>query len=126
VAAQVVLGICYLDGIDVVADDQKAFVLLSIAAERGAARAKANLARMYAEGLGVDKDLPRAAGLYEAAAEAGECQAQLALARLLANGIDGRPDPIGARRWYSAAVAQEDKIQSPVDLDEAKEYLSRP
>ena len=52
--AQTVLGVCYLEGIDVEVDDKKALrlFLLSAAADQGVPRAKTNLARMYAEGLG--------------------------------------------------------------------------
>jgi TPR repeat protein len=76
VAAQAILGSCYLDGIDVEINYGEAFRLLSAAAGQGASRAVANLARMYAEGLGIPKNLPEAIRLYEAAAKAGEFFAQ--------------------------------------------------
>ena len=46
--AQTVLGVCYLEGIDVEVDDTKALrlCLLSAAADQGVPRAKTNLARM--------------------------------------------------------------------------------
>src|ERR1700704_5914264 len=77
--AQTVLGVCYLEGIDVEVDDKKSFrlCLLSAAADQGVPRAKTNLARMYAEGLGTAKNLPEAARLYEGAAEPGEFVDQL-------------------------------------------------
>jgi len=46
VVAQSVLGICYLHGTEVQVDYQEAFRLLGSAAERGAPRAVASLARM--------------------------------------------------------------------------------
>ncbi len=59
VVAQSVLGICYLHGTEVQVDYQEAFRLLSAAAERGAPRAVANLARMYALGWGFPRTLSR-------------------------------------------------------------------
>ena len=55
VVAQTVLGTCYLDGADVEVDYKQAFRFLSAAADKGAARAMTNLARMYAEGRGIAK-----------------------------------------------------------------------
>ena len=50
-AAQSILGSCYLEGIEVEVDYSEAFRLLSAAAGRGVPRALANLARMYAGGI---------------------------------------------------------------------------
>jgi len=63
VAAQSILGICYLDGIDVKTDYAEAYHFLSLAAKRGASRAQFNLARMLANGLGVPRDPSRALSL---------------------------------------------------------------
>jgi TPR repeat protein len=54
-AAQAVLGLCYLDGIGVGRDYDEAFRFLSAAAQRGAPRAHIGLARMYADGMGVPR-----------------------------------------------------------------------
>ena len=65
VVAQTVLGTCYLDGTEVEINHAEAFRLLSLAADRGAARAMVNLARIYMEGLGVSKDLAEGIRWYE-------------------------------------------------------------
>ena len=107
VVAQSILGICYLDGIDVEPNYDEAFRLLSAAAQQGASRAMLNLARIHAEGLGIPKNLVEAIRLYERAAQAGEFFAQVELGRLYSRGIGVSPDPEMALKWYSAAVAQE-------------------
>ncbi len=61
--AQSILGVCYLDGIEVEADYSEAFRLLSSAAAKGAIRATAHLARMYAQGLGIPRDVSEATRL---------------------------------------------------------------
>jgi hypothetical protein len=68
--AQTILGICYLEGVEVEVNHEEAFRLLRAAANQGASRAMANLAYMYAEGLGTTKSLQEALPLYEQAAEA--------------------------------------------------------
>src|SRR5437667_12657573 len=72
VVAQGVLGICYLEGIDVEIDYDEAFRLLSAAAAAGAPRAIANLARMYAHGWGTEMNPSEAVRLYEIAVARGE------------------------------------------------------
>lgn len=91
VAAQCLLGICYLDGVDVDVDYDAASRLLSAATAKGSPQAMAALARMYAGGLGVTKNLPKAVRLYEVAAGAGESDAQIELARLQATTEGQRP-----------------------------------
>jgi TPR repeat protein len=122
--AQTVLGLCYLDGIDVEIDYREAFRLLSAAADRGAPRALANLARMHADGLGVPKNVQEAIPLYESAANAGEFLAQVALGRLYSRGEGIPANPVAALRWYSAAVAQQDGVDDCEELREAKAYVA--
>ncbi len=55
VAAQSILGICYLDGVETQVDYALARRFLSAAAAKGASRAMVGLARIHAEGLGVPK-----------------------------------------------------------------------
>ena len=83
VGAQAVLGGCYLYGFEVEVDYDRAFSLLSAAAERGASRAIALLAEMYAQDLGIPRDIHKAVSLYEKAAERGEFFAQVELGRIL-------------------------------------------
>jgi uncharacterized protein len=85
-----------------------------------------NLARMYAEGLGTGKNLPEAVRLYEAAAEAGEFLAQVALGRIYSHGADVPANPGAARRWYSAAAAQEGRVGDCEELQEAKSHVTKP
>jgi uncharacterized protein len=122
-AAQSILGICYLEGIDVEVDYEEAFRLLSLAAQRGAARARAHLARMYAEGLGVTRDESIALTLYESAANAGEFMAQIGLARMFSR--RNNADHAQALKWYSAAVTQQDRIGECAEIEEARDYIDK-
>jgi TPR repeat protein len=120
--AQTLLGICYLEGVEVEADHKEAFRLLSAAANQGASRAMANLAYMYAEGLGTTKNFQEALPLYERAAEAGEFLAQVELARMYARGVVVPANPEMARKWYAAAAAQEASVG---DCEEAGGPVTR-
>jgi uncharacterized protein len=120
--AQCVLGICYLDGIEVQVDYQKALRFLSSAANQGASRAVLNLARMHAEGLGIPKDPHEAIRLYESIGEV-EFLAAIELGRIYSRGVGVAVDKVNASRWYSAAVAQEDRVADCDELREAKAYL---
>lgn len=123
VAAQSILGLCYLEGVDVQVNYEEAARLLSAAAKHGAPRAMAGLARMYAAGLGLTKDLSEAIRLYEAAAKAGEFLAQIELARLYSRAVDVPAEPDAALSWYSAAAEREANIADCDELREAKEYV---
>src|SRR5262249_55770649 len=123
VVAQSILGICYLDGIEVEVNYQKAYRLLSATSDQGAPRATAHLARMYAARLGVSKDLFTAVRLFEKSAEAGEFLAQIELARIYAHGNGVPVDRNAAVRWYSLAVAQANKVGESDALSEAKTYI---
>jgi TPR repeat protein len=92
-AAQAILGICYLEGINTAPDYKEAFRLLSAAAAQGASRAAASLARMHAEGLGVPRNLPQAICLYKEAAMAGEFVAQIQLGGSTPKGRVSLPIP---------------------------------
>jgi len=96
---------------------------VSAAAAQGASRAVVNLARMYAGGLGIPQDLPKVVSLYTTAAEAGEFIAQVELGRAYARGLGVPADPASARRWYSAAAAQQGRVLDGEELREAKAYL---
>lgn len=119
--SQTILGICYLDGIKVDVDYDKAFRLLSASVERRVPRAMANLARMYAAGLGVQRDMSEAVRLYEAAAKAGEFFAQIALGRIYHDGVGVPKNDAAARKWYSVAAAWDGRIADCEELREAKE-----
>jgi TPR repeat protein len=122
VAAQAILGISYLHGIDVEVDLEQAFRLLSAASKRGASRAMANLAEMYRHGLATPKDMSKALRLYEKAASRGEFFAQIELGRIYGGGLEGiTPDLAVAEKWYSAAAEQ--KVRDCDELEEAKAFL---
>ena len=121
--AQSILGTCYLDGIDVEIDFEKAFDLLSAASAQGASRAACNLARMYADGLGIPKNPSMAIRLYEKAAEAGDLFSQVELGRIFSRGADLPADPDSALRWYQIAAAQEGVDADCEEFEEAKRYV---
>ena len=123
VAVQTILGICYLDGIDVEVDYQEAYFFLSAAASRGSARAMVNLARVYHEGLGIGRNIPEAVRLYEKAALAGEFLAQIALGKIYSCGSDVPVNRDEALKWYSLAIAQEDRVVTSEEISEAKRYV---
>jgi TPR repeat protein len=124
VAAESILGICYLDGVEMQVDYALALRFLSAAAAKGASRAMVGLARMHAEGLGIPKDLAQSLRLYRAAAERGEFVAQIELGRIFSRGLGTAVAPEEAFRWYSAAAVQEDRVQDGDDIQEAKAYVA--
>src|SRR5579862_4770451 len=124
VAAQSILGACYLDGIDVEVNYPEAFRLLSAAAKSGASRAIANLARMHAEGLGIERDVIEAIRLFETAAASGEFSAHIDLARIYSREDKGIHNPQEALKWYAAAAAQESNVDECEELREAKAYVA--
>ena len=121
-AAQSILGSCYLDGIDVEADYQEAFRLLSMAASQGASRAVVNLARMHAEGLGTRRNVPEAIRLYKTVANV-EFLALVELGRIYSRGLGAPSDPDEALKWYTAA-AESTGIGDCEELREAKAYVA--
>jgi TPR repeat protein len=118
--AQSVLGIGYLEGIDVEVNYQKAFRFLSAAANQGASRAVLNLARMYAEGLGVRKDVIEAVRLCESVSNS-EFLALIALGRFYSRGTEVPADRGEALRWYSAAVGWEGRVGDCEEIEEIRE-----
>jgi hypothetical protein len=122
-AAQSVLGICYLDGIDVEVNYQEAFRLLSGAAKQGASRAVVGLARMYAEGLGIPQNANEAIRLYKTVSNA-EFFARIELGRIYSRGLGVPSDADEALRWYSAAAEFEGRVGDCAELDEAKVYVA--
>jgi len=122
-AAQCILGICYLDGIDVEVDYREAFRLLSAAADQGASRAIVSLARMNADGIGVSKNPHEAIRLYEMVGHA-EFLAAVELGRIYSRGLGVPTDRSKALKWYSIAVSKENSVPDSEDLREAKAYVA--
>jgi len=96
--ARSVLGGRYLDGIEVEADYQEAFRLLSAAAHQGASRAVVNRAGMHSEGLRVGKDGKDAVRLYKSVSSS-EFPALIAFGRLSSRGVEVPVDSAEAPRW---------------------------
>jgi TPR repeat protein len=119
--AQSILGSCYLDGIDVEADYQEAFRLLSMAASQGASRAVVNLAQMHAEGLGTRRNVPEAIRLYKTVASV-EFLAPVELGRIYSRGLGVPSDPDEALKWCTAA-AESKGIGYCEELREARAFV---
>lgn len=77
--AECQVGFCYLEGVGVKRDLEKAFCWCFRAAEHGDWDAQYNLASMYEEGLHVEKDLEKAEYWYQCAVDQGH---KLALKKL--------------------------------------------
>jgi len=122
--AQCVLGIAYLDGVDVAVDYDKAFRLLTAAAAQGRSRAVLALARMHANGLGVPVNLQEAIRLYETVGRV-EFLAAIELGRIYSRGVGIPTDPSKASSWYQVAVALGCESQEGEEILEAKQYLER-
>ena len=121
-AAQAVLGICYLDGIDVEPNPSEAFRLLSIAAGKGLSRAVVNLARMHEEGIGTPRNVAEAIRLYKAVGKV-ECMASIALGRIYSRGDGVLANPREAVKWYSEALSCEDTLGQEL-AQEARKYVA--
>ncbi|MGC2110128.1 MAG: hypothetical protein WA655_11475 [Candidatus Korobacteraceae bacterium] len=139
VAAQSILGVSYLYGLDAEANYPEALRLLRAASDGGASRAVVNLARMHAEGIGVRRDVAEAVHLYEAVAKV-EFFAALSLGRIYSNGMGVAADQNVARGWYSLALGWKDSasdsaipeqiawatgLPREADIQEAETFLSR-
>jgi uncharacterized protein len=120
-AAMTILGICYLNGIEIGQDFKEALTYLSRAASLGVPRAMAYLSRMYSHGLGVDADLNVASRLAESAAQAGEFLAQVEFARICLR----RNDRDSALQWFQAAAAQAENLEDCEELQEARAYIAK-
>ena len=123
-AAATALGVCYFEGMGVEVDYQQAFRLLAPAAQRGVPRACYYLGRIYSGGLGMPVNMAEALKLFQRAAEGGEFFAMMELGRAYAGGTGVAEDREMARKWYSAAVAEEADLEGcDEELREAKAYL---
>jgi TPR repeat protein len=86
--------------------DERAFLWLGKAAERGIADAQYQIARMYMLGRGVDQDFIKARVWYERAAEQSVSEAQFALGQIYANGKGVPKDDKLAMKWLKKAALQ--------------------
>lgn len=133
--AQSILGLSYLYGREVKPNYEKAFQLLSTAAENGASRAILGLAKMYAEGLRTAKDAIGAIRLYKSVEQA-EIRAKLELARLYSLDNLGISDLKEALKYYSLVAEQSGAVEDSTtaafigvltlaEVEEAKDFVSR-
>jgi localization factor PodJL len=104
-AAETVVGLKYLDGDGVPADDKLAAKWLEKAAEAGQAVAQYRLGTIYERGRGVPADAAKADHWYEAAANQGNRKAMHNLAVAYAQGAGVKRDFIEAARWFSKAAS---------------------
>ena len=96
----------YAEGRGVAKDDAEALKWFRAAADKGNARAQANLGWMFYNGRGVPKDYDSAVQWYRKSAEQGNAIGQFNLAVVYANGHGVPQDAVEAYMWYSLAAAQ--------------------
>lgn len=101
------LAMILYDGGAEFGDRARAAKLIEQAAEAGHGLAQFNLAQMLVERDQTPQGTARAVAYYEKAARAGLADAQYAMAEVARQGAAGRPvDLAEARRWLSLAAAQ--------------------
>jgi len=103
--AELLIGLKYLDGDGVTANDGDAAKWLERAAEQGMAVAQYRLGTMYERGRGVQADTAKAVKWYQLAAQAGNRKAMHNLAVAYASGTGITKNLPEAARWFSKAAA---------------------
>ena len=99
-AAQNLLGQCYLDGLGINKDPQKAFFWFSRAAEQMNHKALNSLGYCYENGIGTSRDEFQAYSFYKIAALKGHSAAFNNLANCYLDGIGTAVDSLKARAWF--------------------------
>ena len=99
-------GICYLSGIGVKSDYERAGQYFMGAARHGNVEAQINLGLMYEEGEGVQQDYSKAFEWYSKAAEQRHPLAQYNLGQLYDLGQGVQQDYAEAAKWYYKAAEQ--------------------
>ena len=102
--AELIVGLKYLDGDGVAANDKLAATWLERAAQAGLAVAQYRLGTMYERGRGVTADAAKATQWYQAAANQGNRKAMHNLAVAYAEGSGVKKDFTEAARWFSRAA----------------------
>ena len=102
--AELIVGLKYLDGDGVPANDKLAATWLERAAQAGQSVAQYRLGTMYERGRGVATDAAKAMQWYQAAANQGNRKAMHNLAVAYAEGAGGKKDFAEAARWFSRAA----------------------
>jgi len=104
--AQYQLAMMYKNAQGTVKNINKAFELLTLAAEQNDSDAQFDLSLMYSEGIATEKNLTTAFQLMEKSASKGLVSAQYNLAVMYAEGYGVKKDNLKASRWYQAAADQ--------------------
>ncbi len=102
--AELIVGLKYLDGDGVPANDKEAAKWLDRAAQAGEPVAQYRLGTMYERGRGVTADPIKAVRWYQAAAALGNRKAMHNLAVAYAEGTGVKKDLTEASRWFSKAA----------------------
>jgi len=103
--AQLLLGLKYLDGDGIAANDSLAAKWLQRAADQGEPIAQYRLGTLFERGHGVATDATKALHWYEAAARQGNRKAMHNLAVAYAEGAGGAKNYTEAARWFGRAAA---------------------
>ncbi|MDF1758739.1 MAG: tetratricopeptide repeat protein [Legionellaceae bacterium] len=132
--AELSLAIMYINKSDSKLEDlERAFILLTLAAQKNNIAAIRILAEFFQQGIVVEKDLSKAFDLYQISAENGDVLAQHNLACMYQRGEGVCQNLQKACDWFEKAVSQgsQQSLQSLIDLDknflnpEAKISLAR-
>jgi TPR repeat protein len=103
--AELVIGLKYLSGDGVPANDAQAARWLARAANKGNAVAQNHLGALYQSGRGVTRDIAQAKRCYEAAAAQGDRHAMSNLAVLYAGGSSTDRDFAVAASWFQRSAS---------------------
>lgn len=104
VSAYYNLGVCYKDGIGVLADDRKAIEYFRKATDLGSLYATNSLGICYYTGKGTDKDMKEAFRLFRMSAEGGNPAAFANLGRCYMFGQGTEANPDMGLMWYEKAA----------------------
>lgn len=102
--AQLIVGLKYLDGDGISANDGEAAKWLTRAADAGEPVAQYRLGTLYERGRGVPADAAKAVRWYQAAANQGSRKAMHNLAVAFAEGAGVKKDFTEASRWFLKAA----------------------
>lgn len=108
--AQTALGLAYLNGDGVAANEDFAISWLQLAAENGQPVAQYTLATLYARADNAMYDAETAKYWFQAAAEKGNLMAMNNLAMFYAQGLGTEADITEAAHWFSMAAAFDYRI----------------
>lgn len=100
------LGLMYISGRGVTANDAEAYYWFSLSADLGNADAQSWLGAVYFSGSVTSRDLAKSARWYRSAADQGDAQAMAELGALYENGFGVPQDYIEAMKWSILAITK--------------------